>query len=747
MGVAPYVSMLATVICDRDTKMPLSVGVFGEWGSGKSYFMGLLRGRIDFVRTTDETKYWRDIKQISFNAWHYADSNLWASLGDEIFRQLLQEPDADEERQKHLREELGTAVEQRRELEASARHAEAKVGRLRTQVAEASVQRDVRATDLLEAMGRTPEVKKGLDQAWRRLGISDPAEQARILAAEVRGTANEAMVVRRSLAGRRGVHVAAVAILALLAVGVVALWPDGDLTSVLRAAAAAVSGFLATAVALTASAHQGLRSLRTQIDTIRTNAAAAADERADHALAGRLQALRDAEAARDLAQAQLVTVVDRVGELGRELAELAPGQRLYTFLAERVAAGDYARNLGLISTIRKDFQELTVLMAKWRDLREKDEPAPRPIDRIVLYIDDLDRCSPRQVVEVLQAVHLLLALDLFVVIVGVDPRWLVRSLQQQYPKLLDAPDKGLGVSDGWDASPEDYLEKIFGVPFILPGMKGHLERVLTGIFEDQRADEESDQTAGGKTAGAGTEGGGTEGGGSAGEHHVDGQVAPGAGARGPDLVPVAEARVVAESGSLVARQDAQGGQGSAGGQDEGDTVAATKLPPPRPLTVPEITLLGALEPLVKTPREAKRLANVYRMIRASKDLSDASRFMGTEDHPGEYQAVVVLLGLLSAHARLLGAVLDTPADRGRPGGLMSRAPTQLWSAFVKGMEPRQQGDLWTNDIVATISPGDRAAWQALASGLQPVTALMPQRDLSAVQAWASSIRRFSFVMS
>jgi len=65
----------------------------------------------------------RTIKQISFNAWHYADSNLWASLGDEIFRQLLQEPDADEERQKHLREELGTAVEQRRELEASARHA------------------------------------------------------------------------------------------------------------------------------------------------------------------------------------------------------------------------------------------------------------------------------------------------------------------------------------------------------------------------------------------------------------------------------------------------------------------------------------------------------------------------------------------------------------------------------------------------------------------------------------------------
>ena len=39
---------------------------------------------------------------------------------------------------------------------------------------------------------------------------------------------------------------------------------------------------------------------------------------------------------------------------------------------------------------------------------------------------------PAQVVDVLQAVHLLLALDLFVVVVGVDPRWLVHSLQSEY---------------------------------------------------------------------------------------------------------------------------------------------------------------------------------------------------------------------------------------------------------------------------------------------------------------------------
>ena len=52
----------------------------------------------------------------------------------------------------------------------------------------------------------------------------------------------------------------------------------------------------------------------------------------------------------------------------------------------------------------------------------------------MLYIDDLERCEPDQVVQVLQAVHLLLAMELFVVVVGVDPRWLLRSLQETLPR-------------------------------------------------------------------------------------------------------------------------------------------------------------------------------------------------------------------------------------------------------------------------------------------------------------------------
>ena len=59
----------------------------------------------------------------------------------------------------------------------------------------------------------------------------------------------------------------------------------------------------------------------------------------------------------------------------------------------------------------------------------------------------------------LQAVHLLLAFKLFVVVVGVDPRWLLHSLTQHSTAFQDA---GAGDANGlshWRSTPLNYLEK------------------------------------------------------------------------------------------------------------------------------------------------------------------------------------------------------------------------------------------------------------------------------------------------
>lgn len=101
-------------------------------------------------------------------------------------------------------------------------------------------------------------------------------------------------------------------------------------------------------------------------------------------------------------------------------------------------------------------------------------PMHPTIERIVLYIDDLDRCPPSRVVEVLGAVHLLLAFPLFVVVVAVDERWLVGSLQEHHAgQLRDADERSLPqLRDTFEglAQPRDYLEKIFQIPYWVPRM-------------------------------------------------------------------------------------------------------------------------------------------------------------------------------------------------------------------------------------------------------------------------------------
>lgn len=59
----------------------------------------------------------------------------------------------------------------------------------------------------------------------------------------------------------------------------------------------------------------------------------------------------------------------------------------------------------------------------------------------------------------LEAVHLLLAFELFVVVVAVDSRWLSFALTDELG-ALDSLNRG-----GRKATPQDYLEKIFQLPF------------------------------------------------------------------------------------------------------------------------------------------------------------------------------------------------------------------------------------------------------------------------------------------
>lgn len=52
MGYEVYTSALADVLCEPSLNMPLTVGMYARWGSGKSFVLRRLQG-ICFINLTE----------------------------------------------------------------------------------------------------------------------------------------------------------------------------------------------------------------------------------------------------------------------------------------------------------------------------------------------------------------------------------------------------------------------------------------------------------------------------------------------------------------------------------------------------------------------------------------------------------------------------------------------------------------------------------------------------------------------
>ena len=90
---------MAALLAASTTEPPLSVALMGNWGSGKSTFMGLVSKRVAALgelaeRFPGETAWVGPIRQVRFNAWHYSDDHLWVGLVEHLFRELRDASDA-----------------------------------------------------------------------------------------------------------------------------------------------------------------------------------------------------------------------------------------------------------------------------------------------------------------------------------------------------------------------------------------------------------------------------------------------------------------------------------------------------------------------------------------------------------------------------------------------------------------------------------------------------------------------------
>jgi hypothetical protein len=79
---------------------------------------------------------------------------------------------------------------------------------------------------------------------------------------------------------------------------------------------------------------------------------------------------------------------------------------------------------------------------------------------VVVYIDDLDRCSPERIIQCLEAVKLFVNVDKTAFVIGADQRIIEHAIHEQYKTPLQQTTISSPYSD--------YLEKLIQLPYKLP---------------------------------------------------------------------------------------------------------------------------------------------------------------------------------------------------------------------------------------------------------------------------------------
>ena len=138
--------------------------------------------------------------------------------------------------------------------------------------------------------------------------------------------------------------------------------------------------------------------------------------------------------------------------------------RLARPLGERVAGYvsplNYREQLGFQHQVLDDLQFIRTAVSRWFHPGRAGASARARAPLIVVFIDDLDRCSQDHIMEVLQAINLILGASDFFVFLGIDTEMIYRAIADHYHLETDSPQA--------EIFPANYVRKIIQLSFHLP---------------------------------------------------------------------------------------------------------------------------------------------------------------------------------------------------------------------------------------------------------------------------------------
>lgn len=321
----------------------------------------------------------------------------------------------------------------------------------------------------------------------------------------------------------------------------------------------------------------------------------------------------------------------------------------------------------------------------------------------------------------------MMALDLFVVVVGVDPRWLVHALRDEYAAMETNPDKENNNRDKvlLQATPQTYLEKIFQIPFtVRPMTPDGYRDLLASIWKSHEPEE-----AGGREQGESSK----DDEGSIREKRSDEDYAA--------LRQIAKDTMERRKGEVLSQGAFESGRrpdsGASGREDIEDvnTIDIDSETEQRytiqRLEIPEDErkFLLSLHEFVPNPRATIRISNIYSLLRALMSEGDYHDFASKN-----YKTAATLLGILTGFPDQAFQVFKEIIDSDEGAS---------FSDFVASLDPSASIDRL---YAEPETENEKEQWTRLHVALENLIAKHPElpKTLEPFQRYIPYVARFNF---
>lgn len=154
---------------------------------------------------------------------------------------------------------------------------------------------------------------------------------------------------------------------------------------------------------------------------------------------------------------------------------------------------DVAKSIDALTMSGEPEQPQSLYVAAFRELSQAfTDLGAQGVAKIVVFVDDLDRCLPDNALDVIESMKLFFDLPGFVFVVGLDEEVVQRAVRTRFPEMSGRAAGTAAVSAGVAVTPEtqlarDYVEKIFQVPYRLPPMVAEqLNDLLEAMYNEAK---------------------------------------------------------------------------------------------------------------------------------------------------------------------------------------------------------------------------------------------------------------------